>query len=311
MISSKILVYLCVKIIVQGIMNKRNLFLAAFLLALSFTQAQLLWKITGKGLKHPSYLFGTHHLIPIQFLDSVPGLYKAFNECDVVVGEMAMNNIDATAKIQQAAIMPNKTKISDLIKDTTKYKMVDKELKSVLKFGLKEVSIMNPNLILSMYEIALFKKATGYTDNNQSDSYFQLIATEKDKKVIGLETVDQQISILFGNGSLQRQADVLVETILKKDSALNEIKHINSLYKAGKIEELVNISSHRGDIIDMTDEEYAALIDNRNAAWAERLPKLMLDSSCFIAVGAMHLGGKKGLIKLLEKEGYRVTPVSN
>ena len=292
-------------------MKKKFLSLLLFLVCITFIQAQLLWKITGKGLKHPSYLFGTHHLIPIQFLDSVPGLYKAFNECDVVVGEMAMNNLDATSKIQQAAIMPNHTNMKDLIKDSLNYNMVDKELKSVLKFGLKEVSVVNPSLILSMYEIAIFKKATGYTDNNQSDSYFQLIATEKGKKVIGLETVEQQISILFGNGSLQRQADVLVETVHQKDSALAEIKTVNGLYKAGKIEELIKLSNRRGNVIDMTDEEYVKLVDDRNADWMTKIPKFMQDSSCFIAVGALHLGGKNGLIKLLEKGGYSVKPVKN
>ena len=38
----------------------------------------LLWKISGNGLEHPSYIFGTHHLFPISFLDSVPGIKQAF-----------------------------------------------------------------------------------------------------------------------------------------------------------------------------------------------------------------------------------------
>jgi len=283
------------------------LFLLLFLVSFSFIQAQLLWKVTGKGLKHPSYLFGTLHLIPIQFLDSVPGLFKAFNNCDKVVGEMALNNVDATSKIQQAAIMPDHVKMKDLIKDSTNYAKVDKELKSVLKIGLKELSVMNPSLILSLYEIGIYKKLTGYTDDKQSDSYFQLVADEKGKPVVGLETIDQQIAVLFGNGTLQRQADVLVETVQQKDSVLKEMIHMNKLYKAGKINELVELSNRKGNVIDMTEEEYARLVDNRNADWITKLPEMMQKSSCFIAVGALHLGGKNGLIKQLEKEGYRVT----
>jgi uncharacterized protein YbaP (TraB family) len=292
-------------------MKKNIVLLSIFLLSFSVSQAQLLWKVTGKGLKHPSYLFGTHHLIPIQFLDSVPGLFKAFNNCDQVVGEMALNNVDATFKIQQAAIMPNQVKMKDLIKDSSNYAKVDKELKSVLKIGLKEVSVMNPSLILSLYEIGVYKKLTGYTDDKQSDSYFQLVAAEKGKPVVGLETIDQQIAILFGNGTLQRQADVLVETVQQKDSVLKEMIHMNKLYKAGKIDELVELSNRKGNVIDMTEEEYATLVNNRNADWITKLPEMMQKSSCFIAVGALHLGGKNGLIKLLEKEGYKVTAISN
>jgi uncharacterized protein YbaP (TraB family) len=287
-------------------MKKNILILFLLLIGLTAIHAQLLWKVTGNGLKHPSYLFGTHHLISIQFLDSVPGLFKAFNNCDVMVGEMVINNIDATAKIQQAAIKPDHLKINDLLNDD-EYKLVDNELKSVLKFGLKDVSIMNPSLVQTMYEMEIYKKLTGFKDESQSDSYFQMVAAEKGKKVIGLETVDQQIAALFNNSNLELQANRLVETVEKKDSILNEMIQLNKLYRSGKLEELIAVSKKKGAITDMTDEEYARLVDNRNADWMTKLPGLFKESSCFVAVGAMHLGGKNGLIKLLKKEGYKVT----
>ena len=287
-------------------MKKIILLLVTFVSFLSATHAQLLWRVSGNGLKHASYLFGTHHLIPIQFLDSVQGLFKAFNQCETVVGEMVLNNIDSSGKIQQAAIMPNHKKMSDLL-NNDEFKLVDNELKAVLNFGLKEVSIMNPSLILTMYEIEKFKKLTGFIDDKQSDSYFQLVAVEKDKKVLGLETIEQQISILFDNGSLERQAKVLVESIQHKDSLLKEMVQLNRLYKAGKLEELLLLSKGKGEITDMTDEEFRKMADDRNAEWMKRLPKMMHESTCFIAVGALHLPGQNGLIKLLEKEGYKVT----
>lgn len=286
-------------------MKKKILFTLILLLFLSYIKAQLLWKITGKGLKQPSYLFGTHHLIPIQFLDTVPGLYKAFNDCDMVVGEMVMNSVDVMAKMQEAAMMPDHIKITDLLSDSD-YQVVDKELKAVLKFGLKELSIMNPSVILTLYQLEIFKKMTGCTDDNQSDSYFQLVANEKGKKVVGLETIDQQIAILFGNGTLQRQADILVETVNSKDSVLKQMIRLNKLYKAGKIDELVEISTQKGDVTDMTENEYSKLVDDRNADWVTQLPQLMHENSCFIAVGALHIGGKNGLVKQLQRAGYKV-----
>jgi len=289
-------------------MKKNILVLFLFLLGFSATQAQLLWKITGNGLKQPSYLFGTHNLISIQFLDSVPGLFKAFNECKVVVGEAVVNNIDATAKIQQAAIMPDHQNIKDLL-DDDQYKIVDNELKLVMKFGLNRVSIMNPSLLQKLYVMEIYKKRTGFTEDNQSNSYFQLVAAEKDKKVIGLENVDQQIKILYGNGTLERQADMLVETIQQKDRILAEMIQLNKLYKAGKIEELIDLSKGKGNITDMTEEEYSKFVDNRNTDWMTKLPALLRESPCFISVDALHLGGKYGLIQQLEKDGYKVKAV--
>ena len=291
-------------------MKKTILLFITVIIAVSTIQAQLLWKITGNGLKHPSYLFGTHHLIPIQFLDSVPGLFKAFNESETVVGEMVLNNLDASAKIQQAAVMPNHKKISDLLTEE-EYKFVDNELKTTLKFGLKEVSIMNPLLILTMYEMEKYKKLTGFSDDKQSDSYFQLVAAEKEKKVLGLETIEQQIALLFGNGSLERQAKVLVESMRKKDDMLKEMISLNKLYKAGKLNDLLLLSKGKGAITDMTDEEFRRMADDRNADWITKLPKMLKESSCFIAVGALHLPGQNGLLKLLEKEGYKLSPVNN
>ena len=277
-------------------------------LGVTSIQAQLLWKVSGKGLKQPSYLFGTHHLFSIQYFDSIPGLFKAFNECNVVVSEMVMNNIDASAKIRQAAVMPDHKTIKDLLNDD-EYKLVDSELKSVLKLGLKNVSIMNPSLILTMYEMEIYKKLTGFSDTKQSDSYFQLVAAEKGKKVIGLETVDQQIEVLFGNGTLERQANVLVEAIQHKDKILSEMIQLNKLYKAGKIDELAELSKGKDNITEMTEEEYAKLVDNRNAEWLKKLPALLKDASSFVAVGAMHLGGKNGLVKELQKAGYKVKAI--
>jgi uncharacterized protein len=289
-------------------MKKNILILFLFLLSFSATQAQLLWRITGNGLKQPSYLFGTHNLISIQFLDSVPGLFKAFNECKVVVGEAVVNTIDATAKIQQAAIMSDHQNIKDLLNDD-QYIIVDNELKLVMKFGVKEVSIMNPSLLQKLYEMEIYKKSTGFTEDTQSNSYFQLVAAEKDKKIIGLENVDQQIKILYGNGTLERQADMLVETIQHKDHILAEMIQLNKLYKAGRIEELIDLSKGKGNITDMNEEEYSKFVDNRNADWMTKLPALIRESSCFIAVGALHLGGKNGLIQQLEKSGFKVKVV--
>ena len=289
-------------------MKKNILVFFSILLSLTGLQAQLLWKVTGNGLKHPSYLFGTQHLISIQYLDSIPGLFKAFNDCDVVVSELVMNNIDASAKIKQAAVMPDHTTIKDLLNDD-EYKLVDNELKIVLKLGLKNISIMNPSLILTIYEMEIYKKLTGLSDTKQTDSYFQLVAAEKGKKVIGLETVDQQIEVLFGNGTLERQANVLVEAIQHKDKILSEMIQLNKLYKAGKIDELAELSKGKDNITEMTEEEYAKLVDNRNAEWLKKLPSILKDGSSFIAVDAMHLGGKNGLVKQLQKAGYKIKAV--
>ena len=81
---------------------KRIIFSFLFFCFIFGLQAQLLWKISGNKLKQPSYLFGTHHLVTSDYLDSIPNIYKSFNSTNVVVGEMLMNDIDAAQKITDA-----------------------------------------------------------------------------------------------------------------------------------------------------------------------------------------------------------------
>ena len=51
------------------------------------------------------------------------------------------------------------------------------------------------------------------------------------------------------------------------------------------------------------------MIYNRNQAWAEKLPSIMKTAPTFVAVGALHLPGEKGVLNLLKKQGYTVEPV--
>ena len=61
----------------------------------------------------------------------------------------------------------------------------------------------------------------------------------------------------------------------------------------------------------MTPEERAYLIDNRNRAWIEKIPTIMQAKSTLFTVGAGHLVGDNGLLKLLQDKGYAVEAVKN
>ena len=289
-------------------MKKSLFFLIVFLTISSFLSAQLLWKISGNGLKQSSYLFGSHHLIPIQFLDSVPGLFKAFNECETVVGEIVIDNAEAAAFLQKAAIMPNKITMSSLL-TRDQYQLVDNELKNILHLGLKELDLMNPNLITILYETELYRQTTDYSADISLDSYFQLVAVDKGKNVKGLETIEKQVETLFSNKNLQHQAEELVHSIQHKDSILKEMSAVNQLYRKGKLEELASFSKKDELLGDMSEEEYIQLLDARNEEWMKILPSLIKNSACFIVVGALHLPGEKGLVYQLQKLGYKVKPV--
>ena len=57
-------------------------------------------------------------------------------------------------------------------------------------------------------------------------------------------------------------------------------------------------------------EEMKILLDDRNNNWMQQLPALMNEQPIFVAVGALHLVGKTGLVNQLKAQGYTVTPVN-
>jgi len=270
--------------------------------------AQLLWKIEGNGLSQPSYLFGTHHLIPVSFLENVPSIWRAFGETETVIGEIVIYGIEASEKMMRASMLPLGITIDSLL-TADDWKLVDAELRATMRIGLRELGLMHPTMINMLYTIELYRKTTEVAEEIQLDTYFQMLAMQLDKNVVGLETIEQQIELLFGNKDLQREADLLVKTLRMRDEVVEKIKKLNKLYKAGKIEELVEMAKNQDTPLAMTDEELVKMNDNRNQAWMKILPDLMQASPSFIAVGALHLGGENGLINLLRQQGFTVTAV--
>ena len=288
-------------------MKKIILYCLFFIFGISTTQGQLLWKITGNGLKNPSYLFGTHHLIPIQFLDSVPGLYPSFNSAKMVVSEVVINNLDATPAIRKAALLPDTITIRGLL-NQAEYEFVNQELTNTLRMSLDNLNKMHPSLISKLYELELYKKYEHFEENTQSDTYFQLVAAKKGIPIAGLETVEQQVKLLFPE-NIKKETQLLVASIRNKEMLIQEMREMNRLYREGNLDALEVLANQSNKQWNVSEEENKKLIDDRNINWVKQLPDLIKNNSCFVAVGALHLPGNKGLIKLLKNEGYKVIPV--
>jgi uncharacterized protein len=136
-------------------------------------------------------------------------------------------------------------------------------------------------------------------------------AKKNGKRIDGLETMAYQMSI-FDSIPYKVQAKELLKSISSDDKESEGGKEFKELMKAYKDQDLKKL----GEMITQTDSEGMMqyedlLLTNRNRNWVEKLKTLLQDKALVIAVGAGHLPGDKGLINLLRKEGYKVTPVEN
>jgi hypothetical protein len=84
------------------------------------------------------------------------------------------------------------------------------------------------------------------------------------------------------------------------------MKALIKAYKSQNIALLSKMIYEHEDGKDFTD----SFLDARNEIWIPRLERFFTKGSCFIAVGAGHLAGEKGLITLLRNKGFTVEPIS-
>ena len=285
---------------------KRVLLLCIVNFALCISiNAQLLYEISGGGLEKSSYLFGTHHMVPVETATKIEGVFRAFNDCSAVVGEFVDDNPE---EMQRQILMASKMEESIFKLLTSEDKaLIDSALQAELGLTLANVQYMRPNVIAMIYEMTVRERVLKSQAGDMAmDSYFQVAGSELGKSVYGLETVEDQLKMLLRSITVERQAEILVETICNTDNIITENAKLDSLYVKGDLEGLYEMLI---EAEDMTEAEKFLLVDERNYDWLTKIEKHIKQEPCFIAVGALHLPGNDGLINLLRKAGYKVKAV--
>lgn len=293
-------------------MKRISLIFVLVLIAL-VSQAQLLWKVSGNGLGRPSYIFGTHHMAPSTMIDQIKGLDVAIAGCDIVVGEIEKDSLMATnvqARMAQAMIAPLDSTLDKLLSPSD-YDLVEKVFNkyfSTMGVKLRQMNTLKPNAISTqMQAMQAIKYFPNFNANSLIDVAVQARANEAGRPSAGLESVDEQINLLF-NGPLEEQAKALLETCKQDDLFQVQSAALADAYmeqNLDKLHQIMTDTSMGGDSEEMMD----ALIYNRNRAWVSKLKVMMPERACLVCVGAGHLPGDQGLLQLLRNEGYNVEPV--
>ena len=262
----------------------------------------LLWEISGNGLKKSSYLFGTYHFAGKDFIDTMKVLQTKLGMADAIVGELI---IDETMVAKLTPHMLMKNNFLDKVLTPDQYQLVAAYLKKISGYDLKLFNSMKPVVVqITMMQFTAPKTIS--ETNPALDQYIQDYGKANNKKLIGLETVEDQATILFGN-NLERQKVLLLKSIANEEKIKKEGQKLYDYYITQNLQELEKLFVKSDDY---TQEELDLLLKNRNVKWMAQLPTLMQNQSLFIAVGAGHLVGEDGLIKALKVKGYEVKPLN-
>ncbi|WP_297869232.1 TraB/GumN family protein [uncultured Flavobacterium sp.] len=276
--------------------------LLTLITGLSFSQElekSLLWKISGNGLKYDSYLFGTIHVSCDASLDD--STIKALKTTEQLFLEIDMNK-PIEMEMMKYITMKNENKISKLL-NSEDFNLVDEFLNKKMKMSLKFFDSYKPFMIATM----LYPSILECSIQNIERELIIINKNNNNKEVFGLETIKEQMEI-FDQIPYEIQAEELVKMVksdLKKDK--EEIKKMIAIYKNKDIDAMQQIMDESENKI--TSENKKILIYDRNNKWIPTIIKIINEKPTFIAVGAGHLAGNEGIIKLLRRNGYRVEAV--
>jgi len=261
------------------------------------TEKSLLWEITGKGLEKPSYVFGTIHMICKEDYIMTETIQNTLKNVDAYYAEINFGDPESTALLQQSMI--SETPLSSRL-DADKYTILKQLLKEQVDLDIAQFENLSDAAIVSMITFKSFP----CTDFKMYEMELLQTAMMQQKKLGGLETIVEQMEIL--SKSLGSNAAIEMLNDLKKDG-FKSTKEMITLYKAQDIQGLYNYMKKSSY---MTDDVYNVMLTKRNHNWFKNMPQLMSKQSVFFAVGAAHLSGDDGVLKLLKDAGYNIKPIN-
>lgn len=263
------------------------------------SQASLLYKVEGNNLEQPSYVFGTMHVLCQQDFKTGDALLQAFADSEQVVMELNLSDASVAQKMNQMVMNPEGPYLDQYLSPEQLTTLGD-FVQAEAGVELAQIAAMRPFVISSML-------VTQQLDCAQTASYelfLTMQAVSNEKPIIGLETVEYQFGI-FDQIPLSEQTQWLWEMAEDPEKSKNLLVKLKDTYLAEDAEQLHQL------IVDQPEyEEYTdMLLYQRNENWIDQLETEFQSAPTFVAVGAGHLGGERGVLQLLRDAGYSVTMV--
>ena len=262
-------------------------------------ESSLLWKVTGDSIHDNTYIFGTIHLIPqskYYFPDTLLSINK---NVDVVMLEVDLS-------VNMGGLMDKL-----ILEEGSFFDFFSKEqTDSIILWAEKNLEMTESQMRMTFGKMKPFvvsTMASAMGTDEPVESYDMNIsenAKKADIEILGLESFEEQIS-MFDNYSNEEQAEMLMASIRDDEKTIEMQNEMIDLYLGQNIDSLFIFATTDGaHSLDQT-----IFLDDRNKKWVPQIEDQIKKKNVLIAVGAGHLGGENGLIRLLEKKGYTLTPI--
>ena len=260
-----------------------------------------MWQID--GMKNSVYLLGSIHLLREEDYPLPSAIYSAYEEAEVLVMELDMDDIDPVAE-QALAIELGLIKDGRALRDLmgpTLYADAE-ELAEALQIPLTILERSEPWFAAITVEMMMLMRI-GFDPKQGIESHLSGLATGDNKEILGLETTREQLEIL-DNLSSESQREMLIQTLtdsLEIEEAMDE------MIDAWRYGDIRFLEDSLLDDMQEFEELHEAIVVQRNKNWVERIHELLNDEDDYlVVVGALHLIGEEGVPRLLSQRGLDV-----
>ena len=284
---------------------KQLIFVIVFIVSshLGVAQSQssaktLLWKITGNGIQQPSFIFGSFHLLCADDLILPDTLTVLLEHTRRLYFELNLDDPSMNQKMMASLAMKDQHQLKEFI-PAAEYTSLDSIFQSKTHLPFSVVGGYKPFVLASF----LYPSMLGCSPVS--------VEQELDKKahadaipVFGLESVEFQMS-LFDTIPYAEQAKMLQKNLISFDQCSSDLQKLIGIYKQKDLDLLSSSVSLDEDL----GKYDSLLLNKRNEKWVPLIAAAAAEKPSFFVVGAGHLGGTDGVLNLLRKANYTISPV--
>ena len=205
------------------------------------------------------------------------------------------------------------------------YMLAELIMEDTVRSRIRQKVIMLESATNIPDSVVIARREQLYTEQDKMDVYLLKKANERKEELFGLDELIefQALDIFTDNTSLKEEADSLISCITNMEThsfvdSLNNMtlpmrnayreQDINKV-KEEKQKQVDKLSAFSKNMENKAPDLMQSISVDRNKKWMNHIPTYIANKSTFIAVGALHLPGKDGLINLLREAGYIVEQV--
>ena len=255
----------------------------------------LLWKLSRKG-RADSFLLGTMHVKDKSVFGRIDQIETLIGEVDLFAAEY---DLDEVRFVQQPndLLIPDGFSIRDILGDK-KFKRIQKIIAKFFDVDISQFEFYLPLLLVNVIAESILTKDY----NLPLDLYLWNIAKKLQIKRCGIETYESQQKIM--------QAIKLKDQLkMLKMIAKNPSKYRKSVLSMAKLYEEEKIIALYKSGKKSLGKYKRMLLDHRNHIMARRFEEISEHQSIFVVVGAGHLSGHSGILRLLKEKGWQLKAI--